>query len=290
MPPRPEETLLLTYATDEHEFRRKMCGLSLIDQLLLSVASVRRNWSDAIEIAVVHTKPLSSATARALIGMGVRPLRVLRPAFTEFPLANKLLVGDIDTRGKDLLFLDCDTIVHAPVVFDRTQEFVVAFDALQSVPAETYREFFTFLGIPAPSAPILHAPAFEYYMRGITDQFPQFNSGVFYLRAAHVCRFFETWRDLFLLAHARFALEEWAFYLEQLAFVAAVLKENLNVALFAPGINFICTPRAPQLAAWPQSCVIVEHYAGDTSRPLVFVDGRIDVAASSLPLTAKGEK
>ena len=259
-----------------------------MDQLLLSVASVRRNWSDVIEIAVVHTKPLSSAATHALIGMGVR--RLLRPAFADFPLANKLLVADIDRGRKDLFFLDCDTIIHAPVVFDRTREFVVAFDALQSVSADTYREFFAFLGIAAPSAAILDAPAFQYSMRGVTDQFPQFNSGVFYLRSAHVSRFFATWRKLFLIAYARFALEKWAFYLEQLAFVAAVVKENLDVALFAPGVNFICTPRAAQLADWPQSRVILEHYAGDTSRPLVFADGRIDAAASWLALTQKGGK
>lgn len=283
-----DDELMLAYAADEHEFRRKTCGLSLTDQLLLSVSSVRDNWSTSIEIVVSHTTPLAASTLDALAGLRVRTVHAARTPFSSFPLANKLLVGDLDSRGKDLLFLDCDTIVHAPVAFDRRDDLIVALDALRAVPENVYREFLSFLGLAMPAAPILEAPAFEYYMHATTHQFPQLNSGVFYIRNRHARRFFDAWETLFHRAHQRFAHEKWAFYLEQLAFIAAMLRERIRVGLFVPGINFICTPRAPHLREWPRSQIVIEHYAGDTSRPLVFAGDRIDVAASHLAPPGSG--
>jgi len=52
--------------------------------------------------------------------------------------------------------------------------------------------------------------------------------------------------------------------------------------LFPKGINLICTPRAPYLLEWPKSKIVIEHYAGDTSQPLVFDGERIDGIRSGI--------
>ena len=277
-----EQLVSVVYCADEHDYRQKRCGLSLANQLLISLESLRTNWSKLVDVYLFHTAPLTQRLSDQLQALKVKPISVNGPLQSGFPLANKILVGAGYSGSKDILFLDCDTRIYRPPVFDTNREIGVSFDALQAVSYETYRDFFGFLKLPMPSGEVFPDPAFQYYRRGISNQFPQFNSGVYFLKKCQQTPFYVEWQRLFRKAHAHFAGSTWEFYLEQLSFAAAILSLKLDVGLFPPGINFICTPRAPYLKDWPQEDIIIEHYAGDTSQPLVFVSGHIDPVASGL--------
>jgi hypothetical protein len=248
----------------------------------MSVESLRSNWSNEIDVFLIHTADLPTPFKQQLGLLKVRTILGKGPLQEGFLLANKILVGRDYDGTNDFLFLDCDTRVHRAPVFDRRKDIVVSFDALRSVPLAIYQKLFKFLNVPLPAGQIFDAPAFEFYFHGVDDQFPQYNSGVFFLKKCLQARFYDEWKRMFTHVYSHFAAAEWAFYLEQLSFIATIQKLGLDVGLFPSGINFICTPRAPYLKDWPQEKIVIEHYAGDTSRPLVFSDGRINLIGSGI--------
>jgi hypothetical protein len=231
---------------------------------------------------LLHIADLPIAFKKRLDALKVHTLFCNGPLQAHFPIANKILVGRNYGDVSDFLFLDCDTRIHRAPVFDRHKDIVVSFDALQSVPLVTYQMFFAFLNVVFPAGRLFNAPAFEFYFHGIYDQFPQYNSGVFFLKKGLQKQFYEEWERIFRKVYLRFADVEWCFYLEQLSFIATIQTLGLDVGLFPAGINFICTPRAPYLKDWPQEGIVIEHYAGDTSRPLVFSYGHIDIVGSGI--------
>lgn len=88
-------------------------------------------------------------------------------------------------------------------------------------------------------------------------------------------------RGYFTRRSTRF-LQALGFYTEQLALRLPPSNFALMWPPFPTGINFICTPREPFLGRWPRSGIVVEHYAGDNARPLVFDGDRIDRLSSGL--------
>jgi len=282
-----ENAAAAIYCADEHDYRRKQCGLRLSDQLLISIDSLRSNWSKHVDVYVFHTGLLSERLLRQLEEYRVKVVHGRAPLRQEYLLANKILVGRDYQDRKDILFLDCDTRFHRGLTFDSEADIVVAYDALQAIAHEEYQTFFECVNVPMPNGLICKDLAYQYYCHGVAKQFPQFNSGVFFLKKRLQKLFYDEWETIFLLAYEHFRMMRWAFYLEQLSFTAAILKLDLNYKLFPPGINFICTPRAPDLCAWPREQISLEHYAGDTSRPLVFAESKIDLIASGIALPPK---
>jgi hypothetical protein len=241
------ENMSVIYCGDAHEYRRKRCGLSLMDQLLSSVESIRRNWSASVEVLFVHTLPLGDLALRKLEALSVRTVQVEESLQPDYLLGNKILVGTNYTGTKDILFLDCDTRVHRPPVFDVANDMLVTYDALQAVSLETYRQFYDSLNIGMPQGAFFEAPAYQYYFNGAANQFPQFNSGVYFLKKQLQEDFYETWRRILVKVRKQFSNASWEFYMEQLSFTAAIMALGIDFGIFPPGINFICTPRAPYL-------------------------------------------
>ena len=267
--------LEVVYCGDAWGHRTKTCGLSLTDQLLISVRSVRANWSSTVGISFVHTQPIPIAVAGELDALGVQIFHSAGSVCDAFPMANKILPQRFDFGNKNVLYLDCDTIVHRRVEFDDSWEFLVAYDALQAVSREVYLEVFQHLGIDAPEGRFSSAPSFEYYYNDERSLFPLWNAGVYYVNASIKRRFYDAYLNNFWLIYEKYMLEKWRFYIEQLALTTAVFSIGAKAAIFPKGINFICTPRAYQLREWPADDIVIEHYAGDTSRPLALEGGVI---------------
>lgn len=274
--------LTLLYAGDPYEYRRKVCGLNLIDQLFLSVETVRKNWSKQIEIIFVHTLELSPLLRHKMSDLNIQAIRASGPLEPRFLMANKILAGLYYEGNNDILFLDCDTVIHQRPIFNRSHDLFVAYDATRSVEEQAYIEFFTKLQIPMPTGSFPDSPAYEYYHHDREDLFPMINAGVFFLRRRRHKQFFATWQKIFTGAFELFLDRDWAFYIEQMAFLATACHLEIPIGFFEKGINFICTPRAPALRKWPKHQIIIEHYAGNTSRPLVFDGDMIDVNRSGL--------
>jgi hypothetical protein len=280
--PRLEDRVAVVYCGDPGNFRRKQCGLTLVDQLFASIESLRQIWSASIDVYFIHTQPLQATTRDHLHALNVTTVKANEPLCRDFPMANKILVGDYYRSHKDLLFLDCDTRFHRRLEIEPSHEIYAAYDVLQAVSKDIWQEFFHFLGVSLPHAQLLTTPAAAYYAVGDTRQFPQLNSGVFFLKRSRVLSFYAEWKRILLAARSRFGSTDWEFYIEQLSFIATIVSLRLDLGIFPPGINFICTPRASGLAYWPADRIIIEHYAGDTSRPLVFDQNQIDPFASGL--------
>lgn len=278
----PAADFAVLYSLDCNDYRKKFCGLRLTDQLLLSLESLRTKFSRSIVVYVIHTGAIPEETRSRIKRWNVKLIQTKGPLHREFPLANKILVGAAYDGSSDILFVDCDTRFYRPVQFSSPADIVVAYDALQALSLTQYSTFFDYLSMSLPSGVIYRRPAYEYYCHGTMDQFPQFNSGVFFLKNASLIPFYEQWKLIFLESYRRFAAEGWSFYLEQLSFIAAILRLRLTYSLLPVGINFICTPRAPDLQFWPRNQIVLEHYAGDTSKPLVFDGNRIAAKASGL--------
>src|ERR1035438_1068908 len=119
----------VVYCSDAHDYRKKTCGLNLLDQCLTSVESLRSNWSNEIDVFLIHTADLPTPSKRQLGLLKVKTILGKGPLQAGFLLANKILVGRDYDGTNDLLFLDCDTRVHRAPVFDRRKDIVVSFDA-----------------------------------------------------------------------------------------------------------------------------------------------------------------
>jgi len=272
----------LVYCGDPYDHRRKKCGLRLTDQFLISARSVRKNWSKAIPIIFIHTRELSSELAAQMDELHVTRIRAPGPIEQGFPLANKLLAGPHYCGTADALFLDCDTIIHCEPSFRAPSGFAVTYDCLESVTPDILGAFFEAVGAPPPVGTPSDKPSHDYYYHDRTDLLPYFNAGVFFLKRELQRPLYSEWLRTLRIAFDRFRGAPFEFYVEQLSFIAAIHRLNFKWDLFPKGINFICTPRAPYLLEWPKSAIVIEHYAGDTSKPLIFDGERIDPIRSGI--------
>jgi hypothetical protein len=272
----------LVYCGDPYDHRRKKCGLRLTDQFLISVKSVRANWSTSIPVIFIHTCELGSELVAQMDELEVIRIRAHGPIEPAFPLANKMLAGSHYCGAADALFLDCDTIIHREPSFSAPGGFAVTYDCLMSVSPETLGDFFEAVGLPRPSGRASDRPSYDYYYHDLTDLLPYFNAGVFFVERELQKPLYVEWLRTFHLAFDKFRGAPFEFYLEQLAFVTALHRLGFEWTLLPKGINFICTPRAPYLLEWPKSKIVIEHYAGDTSRPLIFDGDKIDPFRSGI--------
>jgi hypothetical protein len=276
-----EERLIVLYSGDDTIARKKNCGGTILDQMFMSVESLRRNWSRKVEVAFVHTDPLSHQISERLGDLNVNTIRARRKVSERFPIANKILAGLAYRGKKDILFLDCDTVVHGQVTFDRSKPMLVAYDALQDVPEPIYRRLYLHLGVDFPSGIFSEKPSYEYYYRGRIDLFPLLNTGVFYIRNEYRDSFFP---QLEVNFHKTYALlcDELDFYFDQICFALTMHQLGIAYEYFPPGYNFVCTSLAPHLRDWPRDKIVIEHYAGSEARPLVFRGSKIDAYRSGI--------
>jgi hypothetical protein len=275
----------LVYCGDPYEHRRKKCGLRLTDQFLISAKSVRDNWSESIRIIFIHTCDLAPELVAQMDELKVIRIRAAGAIEPAFPLANKLLAGPHYCGTSDALFLDCDTIIHREPLFSAPGGFAVTYDCLMSVAPDVLGDFFEAVGSPRPTGRVSEKPSYDYYYHDRTDLLPYFNGGVFFVKRELQEPLYSEWLHTFRVAFEKFRGTPFEFYVEQLAFIVAFHRLGFEWNLFPKGINFICTPRAPYLLEWPRSKIVIEHYAGDTSRPLVFEGDKIDPLGSGI-LTA----
>jgi hypothetical protein len=276
-----EQDVVVAYAGDETRARQKVYGASIIDQMFASVDSIRKNWSVDVEIVFIHTEPLSASILERLSLLNVSPLRAGRKVSSEFPIANKFLVGPTYRGPKDILFLDCDTIVHRPLDFQTTMEMLVALDALQDVAEDRYRRLYAAVGVELPRGDFSYRPSYEYYYNDRIDLFPLLNTGVYYVKNKHKDAFYSRLELNFFKTYDLFR-DELTFYFDQICFALTAVELGLRYEYFPKGYNFICTPRASHLRDWPRDKIFIEHYAGDSSRPLEFDGNRIDPQKSGL--------
>lgn len=265
-----DNTLSVIYFGDETYYRKKKCGLSLIDQLLLSVNSIRNNWSKIVDIYFFHSETLSARTQHELYLLKVHIQKTDRVIEPEFPLSNKILVGEFYKGDKDILFLDCDTIIHKPINFEQENDILVAYDALKNIEREDYIKISNFLQLNLEDIELYDSPAFEYYFNDKIRQFSVFNSGVFFLKKEIQHKFYYEYENIFSALYSEFKTAKWKFYIEQIAFCMTIVKLKLNYSIFPKGYNFVCTPRADFLKNWDNNKIIIEHYAGDNGSPLNF--------------------
>ena len=258
----------IIYSGDDVRHRIKHFGASLIDQMLYSVQSIRVNWSKEIPIYFTHTNALSPELEGKLTSMGIQPLQSARYLIPGFPLGNKINFAAIPVETDYTLFLDCDTVVHREVRIESDAEFLVAFDALQALEEKQYEALFSLLDISFPKGHFVESPAYEYYYGNQEGIFPSWNSGVFFIESAKRHKFAECWHKNLMAAHKEFSQASWSFYLEQVCFVATVFELNLNYQILPKGYNYISTPRAPFLRDWDRDEIYIEHYAGDSGRPI----------------------
>ena len=265
-----DSKIAVVYFGDETDFRKKKCGLDLIEQLYLSVNSLRNNWSKTVEVYFFHTRSLSEITLNNLRELNVQVLQSESVIEPEFPLSNKILVGDLYKANKDILFLDCDTVIHKPVNLETDSEMLVAYDAMKNIEVQDYNKVSNFLQLDFADIELYDSPAFEYYFHDKKKQFPVFNSGVFFLKKQLQKDFYLEYKRTFSDLYAKFKMDKWKFYIEQIAFSMAIVKLKINYSIFPKGYNFICTPRADFLKSWDKSKIIIEHYAGDNGSPISF--------------------
>lgn len=275
------ERLTVGYVGDETDVRSKKYGAKIIDQLAMSITSIRSNWSSSVQIIFIHTKPLSSRTISILDGLKVMSKRARRVLEPTFPIANKILLGETYRGNNDILFLDCDTIVHQPLNFDLSKDMLIAFDALQDVTSQYYTKLYKSLNIAFPTGRFSEKPSYEYYYNNNTSLFPLVNSGVFFIKNHLLKKFYASYEDNFHKTYALFK-NDMDFYFDQICFALTMKQLEIPFNYFPKGYNFICTPRAPYLKNWPKSQIYIEHYAGDSSKPLVFYNNRIDIEKSGL--------
>jgi len=265
-----EKTVTVVYFGEETENRRKQCGLSLIEQLLLSIRSIRQNWSKSVDIHVYHFWPLSSATQLELTLLGATIYASTNLIESQFPLSNKILIGNLYNGNKDILFLDCDTVVHYPVEIATSFEMMVAYDVIKNVDKKDYIEIARCILVELPKIDIYESPAFEYYYYDNIKQFPVFNSGVFFLSKRLQQLFYNEYKKIFFSLYKNFKNHAWNFYIEQISFCMTIIKLKIKYSLFPKGFNFICTPRADFLKNWDKQTVVIEHYAGNNGSPFSF--------------------
>jgi len=264
-----EKLLSIIYFGDETTFRQKQCGLTLIEQLLLSVKSLRANWSKTVEVYFFHSTDLSNPTKESLLQLNVITQKSNRIIEPKFPLSNKILVGELYCSDKNILFLDCDTIIQKPVNIDTSAEMLIAYDALKNLTRKEYESVVSCLDISLPTGEIYDSPSFEYYYHDNAKQFPVFNSGVFYLNKSLQQTFYFEYEQTFKTLFDNFKTDRWKFYIEQIAFCMTICKLKIDYKIFPKGYNYICTPRADYLKDWDTNKIIIEHYAGDNGRPIM---------------------
>lgn len=265
-----DSNIAVIYFGDETDFRKKKCGLSLIEQLLLSVNSLRNNWSKTVDVYLFHSKSLSETTLNNLRQLDVQVKQSESVIESDFPLSNKILVGNCYEGSKDILFLDCDTIIHKPVNLKTDSEMLVAYDAMKNIERDDYIKVSELLQLDLADIKLYESPAFEYYFHDKTNQFPVFNSGVFFLKNKLQHDFYSEFKKTFSDLYGKFKTDKWKFYIEQIAFSMTIVKLKINYSIFPKGYNFICTPRADFLKNWDKNKIIIEHYAGDNGSPISF--------------------
>ena len=263
-----DQNIIVAYAGDETNTRSKIGGYTLMKQLFTSINSVRKNWSKDVEIVFIHTKPLSKHTEKMLKELNVVSLHAKRKVSDIFPIANKFLIGETYKGNKDILFLDCDTIIHRPIYFDTSSDMLVAFDALQDISEERYRRLYHALGVDFPSGRFSEKPSYEYYYHDKKDLFPLINTGVYFIKNIHKDIFYKQLEQNFHKTYSLFK-GEMGFYFDQICFALTMIQLGLHYIFFPKGYNFICTPRAPYLKDWPTNKIFIEHYAGDNGVPFV---------------------
>jgi hypothetical protein len=276
-----EQKIVVIYTGDETKAREKLSGQTIVDQMLNSVHSIRQNWSTNVEVIFIHTEPVSQQTQSKLAELKVTPLLANRKVSAEFPIANKFLVGEVYQGSKDILFLDCDTIVHQPPSFELSADLLVAFDALQDVSEERYRRLYKKLGVRFPTGDFTKKPSYEYYYNDRENLFPLINTGVYLIKNKYKDVFYKRLEENFQKTYELFK-DEMTFYFDQICFAPTMLQLGLNYQYLPKGYNFICTPRAPYLKDWPKDKIFIEHYAGNNSRPLVFDGNKIDLIKSGI--------
>lgn len=262
--------LNIFYCGDETNYRKKKVGLTIMDQLILSIKSIRKNWSKDVKIFFIHTRSLASNNQLKLQKLKVKCIKANSGIEPEFPMSNKILVGKYFNKNANLLFLDCDTIIHKKINPNWNSEMLVAYDVLKSLSKSEYSEFFKNIQLNLPKGIISHSPAFDYYYNKKKKLFPNFNAGVFYINKKLIKKFYSEYENIFRKSYNKFKYKKWLFYIEQLSFCAAIVKLKINYQIFPKGYNFICTPRADYLKKWPKDKIYIEHYAGDTSKPINF--------------------
>ena len=263
-----KSNLSVIYSGDHSDYRRKAFGATLIDQALMSIKSIRNNWSSDIPIYFTHTEHLPDSILSQMKYLNVQTWQESRYAFPEFPLGNKINFCTVPVETEFLLFLDCDTVVHKSLSIDSSADILVAYDALLALSEKDFRLLFRHLKVEFPKGKFYDSPAFEYYIQDRQDIFPAWNSGVFFLRSKHRYLLAECWSNMLQVAYDRFSTSSWSFYLEQASFIASIIALDFNYDILPKGYNFICTPRARHLEHWDHNKIYIEHYAGNTSEPL----------------------
>jgi len=276
-----ENNIVVVYTGDETKTRKKLSGQTLIDQMLKSIDSVRQNWNEDVEIVFIHTESLSEQTQDKSNGLTVTSLQANRKVSSKFPIANKFLVGETYQGNKDILFLDCDTIIHQPISLESSADLLIAFDALQDISEYHYRKLYNTFGIAFPCGSFTKKPSYEYYYNDRTDLFPLFNTGVYFIKNKHKDVFYKKLEKNFQKTYELFK-NEMTFYFDQICFALTVIQFGLHYQYLPKGYNFICTPKAPYLKNWPKDKIFIEHYAGNNSRPLIFNGNKIDLIKSGI--------
>ncbi len=279
-----EKNIIVVYTGDETKEREKQYGSTIMNQLFVSCASIRENWSADVEILFIHTKPLTDKSKHILKKLGVNSIQSRRGISDEYLIANKYLVGENYKGKKDILCLDCDTIVHQPIAFDTfSNDVLVALDSLQDISESEYKKLYSFFGIKMPKGKFTSTPSYEYYYHNKKDIFPLLNVGVYFIKNRHKDIFYKKIEENFLKILHFFKNEKKdPFYSGQVCFALTLHQLGLNYGYFPKGYNFICTKRAPHLIDWPKDKIFIEHYAGDNSHPLVFNKNTIDPVKSRI--------
>ena len=262
-----ESNLAVVYCGEETSYRAKPSGHTIIDQLILSATSLRKNWSSTVPVLFLHAGPLRDATVQQLYDLRVETQQC-SCVDPRYPIANKMLVGQY-AGPKHILFMDCDTIVHRPVYVPNPTgaDLLIAPDVMPSLDETTFREVFTEIGAPPLEGEFVDSPALAYYAEDRTDLFPNWNAGMYVVERSTLAPLTNAYLRYLAPLIAKYGREEWAFFIDQICFTAAALSAARSVAFLPKGMNYICTPRADALAWWPKHDIIVEHYAGDTSTP-----------------------
>jgi len=260
-----ENNTSVYYSGDETNVRKKECGVSLIEQVKISITSLRNNWSQEVPIYFVHTKKISDKSRNFFQKMGVSLIHIPDEPIKDYKLANKLLVSECPNQREYRLFLDCDTFIHKVISIRNVvdSDILVALDALQGINENELKSVFRLFNLCFPvEAHVSKHPAYDYYVNNITEQIPMWNSGVFLLKESMVLEFYSSWLDITRKLYKKKEELGWSFYIEQVSFCLAVFQSNVQYGLLPKGYNFIATPRAPMLLNWPRDQITIEHYAG----------------------------
>lgn len=242
---------------------------SLLEHALVSVASIRKYWSQTVPIIIVHHHPIREEFKRKFDGYDVCFQKVEFPQNLydlkcKFILKYGFLHAKIDTDF--FLFLDCDTEVCGPLEFDVTKDLNVHYEnttIFGSVTKKELRVWFERGGVEFDFDDLNEQDKTSHYrefLDGKNTIFPLYNSGVIFGKTEKIITKDNiTWMYKFFNSFALSFSSRATNRIDEIAFLTLVLKLNLNVGILPWGYH-IMGDEKPEIPSDEKK--MIYHYLG----------------------------